>query len=146
MTRRLLASSSIAILGLGLMLAPEAAFARGGGFAGPRALSVSGGIRPPTFHMRHARPAPLHHRGWFRYGVPAAAWGAPYWYGMDYNPAIYPVSYGRLPDDTPAYPVVETAPSPRHISVIVRPSRCNSQTMKVPSESGGERAITVERC
>lgn len=146
MLHRMLASSSIAILGIGLMLAPVEAFARGGGFAAPRALSVPGSIRPPAVRIHHARTAPLHHRRWFRYGLPPAMRGAPTWYGVPYSPAIYPVPNEQPLDDPSAYPLAETGPTPRHISVIVRPSTCNSQTMKVRSESGGERAITVTRC
>lgn len=146
MPHRMLASSSIAILGIGLMLAPVEAFARGGGFAAPRALSAPGGIRPPALRIHHARTAPLHHRRWFRYGLPLAMWGTPTWYGVPDSPASYPMPNEEPLDDLSAYPTAGTGPTPRHISVIARPPTCNSQTMKVRSESGGERAITVTRC
>ena len=141
MTHRVLASVSIVVLGIGSMLVTETAFARGGGFA-----RASGGFRAPAFHMHHARTGPLHHRRGFGYSMPPAVWGEPAWSGMQYVPPIYYlVSYSQLPDPT-AYPVTATAPSPRHISVIDRPATCNSRTMVVPSERGGERVITVTRC
>jgi hypothetical protein len=141
MTHRVLASVSIAVLGIGSMLVSEAAFARGGGFA-----RASGGFRAPAFHMQHARTGPLHHRRGLGYGTLPAVWGEPAWTGMQYAPQIYYlVSYSQLPDPT-AYPVAATTPSPRHISAIDRPAPCNSRTMVVPSERGGERAITVTRC
>ena len=141
MTHRVLASVSIVVLGIGSMLVSETAFARGGGF-----VRAAGGLRAPAFHMHHARTGALHHRRGFGYGTPPAVWGEPGWTGMQYEPPIYYlVSYSQLPDPT-AYPVAEAAASPRHISVIDRPATCNSRTMVVPSERGGERAITVTRC
>lgn len=138
MTHRLSAASAIAILGFGLMLVPGEASARGGGFAGARALAGPGGFRP-ALHLRHAHGGPLHHRRWFRYGAPAV-WGAPAWPGVEYSPTIYYlVPYSQLPDQ-PAYPVAEADPSPRQSPV------CSTQIMKVPSESGGLRTIKVERC
>ena len=141
MTHRVLASVSVVVLGIGSMLVSETAFARGGGFA-----RASGGIRAPALHMHHARTGPLHHRRGFGYGTPPAIWGEPAWSGMQYAPIIYYLMpYSDLPDPT-AYPVAATTPSPRHISDIDRPASCNSRTMVVPSERGGERAITVTRC
>jgi hypothetical protein len=141
MTHRLLASVSIAVLGVGSMLVTETAFARGGGFA-----RASGGIRAPAFHMHHARTGLQHHRRGFGSDTLPAVWGEPAWTGMQYAPPIYYlVSYSQLPDPT-AYPVAEAVASPRHISARDRPAICNSWTMKVPSERGGERAITVTRC
>jgi hypothetical protein len=141
MTHRLLASVSIAVLGIGSMLVSETAFARGGGFA-----RASGGIRASAFHMHHARTGLQHHRRGFGSGTLPAVWGEPAWTGMQYAPPIYYlVSYSQLPDPT-AYPVAEAVASPRHISARDRPAICNSRTMKVPSERGGERAITVTRC
>ena len=140
MTHRVLASISIVVLGIGSMLVSETAFARGGGFA------RASGFRAPAFHMHHARPGPLHHRRGFGYGMPPAVWGEPAWSGMQYVPPIYYlVPYSALPDPT-AYPVAATTSSPRQISDIERPAICSSRTMKVPSERGGERAVTVTRC
>jgi hypothetical protein len=140
MTHRVFVSVSIAVLGIGSMLVTETAFARGGGFA-----RAPGGFRAPAFHMQHARTGLLHHRRGFGSGTLPAVWGEPAWSGMQYVPPIYYlVSYSQLPDPT-AYPVAATA-SPRQISVTERPATCNSRTMVVPSERGGERAITVTRC
>lgn len=143
MTHRLSAASAIAILGFGLMLVPDEASARAGGFAGARAWAGPGGFRP-ALHLRHAHGGPLHHRRSFRYGAPAV-WGAPAWSGMEYSPTIYYlVPYSQLPDDPPGYPVAEAAPSLREGSV--RSPVCSTQIMRVPSESGGLRTIKVERC
>jgi hypothetical protein len=140
MTHRVLALVSIVVLGIGSMLVSETAFARGGGFA-----RAAGGIRAPAFHMHHARTGALHHRRGFGYGTPPSVWGEPAWSGMQYVPTVYYlVSYSDLPDPT-AYPVAANA-SPRQLSVTDRPATCNSRTMMVPSERGGERAITVRRC
>jgi len=137
MTHRVLASVSIAVLGIGSMLVSETAFARGGGFA-----RASGSFRAATFHLHHTRMGPLHHRRGFRDGTLPAVWGEPGWSGMEYSPAIYYlIPYSALPDPL-AFPVAETRPIP----MIGRPSVCKTQTVTVPSESGGERAITVERC
>ena len=141
MTHRVLASVSIVVLGIGSVLVSETAFARGGGFA-----RASGGFRAPAFHMHHARTGPLHDRRRFGYGTLPAVWGEPAWSGVQYVPFIYYlVPYSALPDPT-AYPVAATTPSPRHIMDIDHPATCNSRTMVVPSERGGERAITVTRC
>ena len=154
MTPRTVASGCAALLGFGflgfgLMLAPAEAQARGGGLAAPRGLSAPAGtgawVAKPALsggaavgiHPWHARP--YHHRRPFRHGL------LPVVYGADYSP-LYGMPYDPPADDLSAYPTAGTGPTPRHISVIVRPSTCNSQTMKVPSESGGERAITVTRC
>jgi hypothetical protein len=141
MTHRMFVLASIAVLGIGSMLVTETAFARAGGFA-----RAPGGIRAPAFHMHHARIGALHHRRWFGSGTLPAEWGEPAWTGMQYVPPIYYlVPYSQLPDPT-AYPVAATAPSPRPISASDRPAICNSRTMVVPSERGGERAITVTSC
>jgi hypothetical protein len=144
MTHRLSAASAIAILGFGLMLVPGEASARGGGFAGARAWAGPGGFRP-ALHLRHAHGGPLHHRRWFRYGVPAV-WGEPAWSGAQYLlPIYYLISYNQLPDQ-PAYSVADTGPSVRQDSDLVRSPTCTTQFTKVPSERGGQRTIKVERC
>ena len=150
MTPRIVPSGCAALLSFGLMLAPSEASARGGGLAAPRGLSAPAGIgawvaKPAMsggaavgIHPWHAKP---HHlRRPFRHGA------LPVVYGADYSP-LYAMPYDQpAADDPSAYPTAGTGPAPRHISVIARPPTCNSQTMKVPSERGGERAITVTRC
>jgi hypothetical protein len=160
MTPRIVASGYAAVLGFGflgfgLMLAPVEAQARGGGLAAPRGPSAAAGIGPMVakpamsggaavgIHPWHAKPD--HHRRPFRHGAQPVVWGAPYWYGADQSP-LYVMPYDPPADDLSAYPTAGTGPTPRHISVVARPPTCSSQTMKVPSESGGERAITVTRC
>jgi len=128
------------------MLAPIEASARAGGFGGARG-SAPGGIHTMTAKpsgIHPGRAMRFHHRRPFRHGEPLQ-WDLPYSDSADYS-APYTVWYGPLPDEPTARPVVGTAATPRHISAVDRPSICNSQTMKVPSESGGERAITVTRC
>ena len=152
MTPRIIVSGCAAVLGFGflgfgLMLAPVEASARGGGLAAPRGLSAPAGIGPMVakpavsggaavgIHPWHAKP--YHHRRPFRHDL------LPVVYGADYSP-LYAMPYDPPADDLS--PTAGTGPTPRHISVIARPPTCNSQTMKVRSESGGERAITVTRC
>ena len=154
MTPRIIASGCAAFLGFGflgfgLVLAPAEVLARGGGLAAPRGLSAPAGIGPMVakpatsggaavgIHPWHAKPH--HHRRPLRHGFLPVVWGA------DYSP-VYAMPYDPPTDDLSAYPTAGTGPTPRHIWVIVRPPTCDSQTMKVPSESGGERAITVTRC
>ena len=147
MTPRIVPSGCAALLSFGLMLAPSEASARGGGLAAPRGLSAPAGIgawvaKPAmsggaavAIHPWHAKP--YHHRRLFRHSLLPVVWGA------DYSP-LYAMPYDPPADDLS--PTAWTGPTPRHISVIARPPTCNSQTMKVPSERGGERAITVTRC
>ena len=150
MTHRFLASVSIAVLGIGLML-PSEAFARGGGFG--RGV---GGFRLGAFPMHHAGIA-FGHRRWFRSRAPAAAaavWGEA-GSGMGYStsvyvpPIYYLVSYNQL-YDRPSYPAIaETGPAPRHISSARAPGSlpiCETQTVRVPSERGGQRTVNVTRC
>jgi len=153
MTHRFLASVSITVLGIGLMLVSEAAFARGGGFA-----RGSGGFRLGAFPMHHAGAAFGLHRRWFRSGASsaaAAAWGEAGGSGMGYGtsvyvpPVYYLVSYNQLYDQ-PSYPAIaETGPAPRHISSTRAPGSlpiCETQTVRVPSERGGQRTVNVTRC
>jgi hypothetical protein len=142
MTHRLSVASVIAILGFGLMLVPGEASARGGGFA--RAGAGPGGFRP-AFHLRHAHGGPLHHRRWFRQAAPVA-WGEPAWSGTQYLlPIYYLIPYSQLPDPL-AYPVADAAASRRATSDDARPAACSLETVNVPSERGGLRTITIERC
>jgi hypothetical protein len=147
MTPRIVASGCVAVIGFGLMLAPVEASARGGGFGAPRGL-----IGPGAFHPTIAKPSGIHpfhakrfyHRGPFRYGAPLL-WGTPYWYPVDTSP-LYAAPYDQFVDDQPPFSAAGPGPTPRHISVVARPRVCNTQIVTVPSESGGQRAITVTRC
>src|SRR5712691_7875426 len=127
MIHRMFSASSIAILGIGLLLAPAAAFARGGGGGGGgMAAGRAVGFRAPVMIMPVARPAAIGSpalRGPVPMSVPAvrssAATHIPgfraarlhhrrlfglsptIWndgYGGYDNPAMYPYQYDQLPD------------------------------------------------
>jgi hypothetical protein len=173
----------IAILGIGLLLAPADAFARGGG-GGGMAAGRAVGFRAPVMQpvMPIARPAAisspalrgpvpmsvpavrsraathipgfralsLHHRRLFGWALPLTIRGDGY--GGYYNPAMYPYQYDQLlyiPSAAtyPATEATETAPATtRVVPVVVRRAGCSSESMKVDSEDGGERSITIVRC
>jgi hypothetical protein len=132
-------AGSVAILGAALVLAPAAADARGGGMGGGRGFAMHG-FRPGFHQML------LRHRFFGRSNLPLSnfgggfAGGYGYGGGGDYsNPVTYPIQYGLydLPPSPWAFPVAATP-------AVRRP--CTSEVRKVPSEDGGERAITVTRC
>jgi len=161
------AASSIAILGIGLLLAPADAFARGGGgggmaagravgfrapvmrpimpvarpaaisspaLRGPVPMSVPAARSGAATHIPGFRAARLHHRRLFGWGLPPTIWTDGY--GGYYNPAMYPYQYDQLPD----------IPSAATRVVVVRRAGCSSESVKVDSEGGGERSITIVRC
>jgi hypothetical protein len=173
----------IAILGIGLLLAPADAFARGGGgggMAAGRAVGFRAPVRQPIMpvarpaaissptlrgpvpmsvpavrsraatHIPGFRAAQLHHRRLFGWGLPPTIWNDGY--GGYYNPAMYPYLYDQLPyipsaATYPATEATETAPATtRVVPVVVRRAGCSSESVKVGSEDGGERSITIVRC
>lgn len=145
MTPRMLIGA-IAVLGIGLVLAPVAASARGGAAAGGRAFH--GGVGQPLVRPGFVPPAvavgaPVHtlrvglrHRQPFRWQP--AGWGG--WYGGSSDPAAYAVPYDSYSSSAPT---VDAAPAS---FIPVRPPGCGSQTKTVPSEAGGQRTITITRC
>jgi hypothetical protein len=159
MTNRILVAGLAAALGVGSMLLPDAAFARGGGFGGGRAIGFHGGFHPflarpfvpfrpvvfpriaPRIHVARLTPFRHPHR-FFGPGLPAAGVGVSYgwgWGGYGYGNQIQYVPVNEPAQSTS--PDVAT-PGGNQVSRVV----CNSETIKVPAEGGGERAITVTRC
>jgi hypothetical protein len=139
----------IAVLGLGLVLAPPPA-AQGG-------ASHGGGLRAPVGKSAvHARAAHgfgargLHRRD---PGVPFAAWwGAP-WYGGTYehDSTGTVVINDRTSYSQPfyfggPYPPPFAAPEPKRIDVIVYRPGCRSDSQTVPWPDGKEHTITMVRC
>jgi hypothetical protein len=131
--------------GLICIAAPVETFARGGAFAGARAMSLHRGFSAPVIRPAIARPhrvavpprvraAPLGH---LRHRhVPVEVWvGAP-WYG-GYDEPTYVVPDEQSPPD-----------SSQTTASDVMPPRlgCRVQTYKVQSEGGGQRTIKVVRC
>ena len=132
----------LAILAIGLIAAPVETSARGGGFAGGRAMSFRGGFRAPMIRPAIARPqrvaVPARTRtasfAPFRRTIgPRRVWvGAP-WYG-DYG-----VSTDVAPDE-------QSKPVASSITQPPRRLGCSAQTYKVPSEAGGETSVKVWGC
>jgi hypothetical protein len=131
--------------GLICIAAPVETFARGGAFAGARAMSLHRGFSAPVIRPAIARPhrvavpprvraAPLGH---FRHRhVPVEVWvGAP-WYG-GYDEPTYVVPDEQSPPDSSQTTASDVTP-PR--------SGCRVQTYNVRSDSGGERSVKVVRC
>jgi hypothetical protein len=135
----------LAMLTIGLIVTPVEAFARGGAFAGGRAMSFHRGFTAPRIRPVIGRPlraavprrvhtAPFAH---FRHRhAPAVVWvGAPWYGGYDVPTYVVPDEQSP-PDSSPT-----TAPD-------MMPPRlgCRVQTYNVPSEGGGERSVRVVRC
>ena len=147
---RTLTAGFVAVLGVGLVLAPAATSARSGGFAGGRASfqgahPTVGVPQAPVGNAgagrRHAFSAsPFRHRR--HVGSSATVWeGAGY--------AGYDAGYdqGPLPYPAVADPTADGAPiRERVIYVTPPPPACRSDSQMVRSESGGERKITIVRC
>jgi hypothetical protein len=147
----------VAVLGIGLVLAPAVTSARSGGFAGGRASS-HGALGPAAVHpavgipqapvgnaaaarMRAFSASPFRHR---HVGSPATAWdGAGYAgndAGYDQGPLTYP--YPAVAD-----PTADGAPIRERLIYVMPPAPgCRSDSQMVRSESGGERKITIVRC
>jgi hypothetical protein len=150
---RTIAAGCVAILGVGLVLAPTATSARSGGFAAGGALSFHGAFRPtfvrPAFAPPQAvvgnvaaarRPAffgaRLRHRRDFRF--PVTVWGdTGYAAGYDQDALTYPAANDPAADGPPVQGRVVYVPPP---------PGCRSDSQMVPSETGGQRKITIVRC
>ena len=167
MTLRIFASS-VAILGIGLVLAPVAASARGGGVAAGRAFSVRGAgphVGPAVVHpgapvMRPAigggaaagfgSPlvegvgAAVHsvnfHTTKFRHRPPFR-WSQAAWGGWEGG--TYDSAIDAIPYDPYALPAVDDVAA--RVTPVREPG-CTVQIKTVPSEAGGERAIRIVRC
>jgi hypothetical protein len=162
--------AAVAIIGIGLTLAPADTSARPGGLAAGAPRAFHGGFRPagvrpvrPLVHVPRAatpsflgvsgrvgfarRPLALadHHRRVHGFGL-----GGPYVYGTFYpleaaSQAVVvnnqQIVYGQ---PAAAYPPAPTIVE--RVKVIVyRPAGCDSQTQTVPSKDGDQQ-ITILRC
>ena len=156
-------AGAVAVIGIGLTLAPVETFARPGGMAAG-ARGFHGGFRPgvrPFVHVPRAatptflgvsgrvgiaqRPLADHHRRVHGFGL-----GGPYVYGtfypLDAAAQTVVVNNQQIVQGQPpaAYPAA--APVVERIKVIIyRPAGCDSQTQTVPSKDGDQQ-ITILRC
>jgi hypothetical protein len=163
MTHGMIAAGAVAIIGIGLTLAPVETFARPGGMAAG-ARGFHGGFRPgvrpfvrapraavPTFLGVSGRvgiarrPLADHHRRVHGFGL-----GGPYVYGtfypLDAAEQTVVVNNQQIVQGQPpaAYPAA--APVVERVKVIIyRPAGCDSQTQTVPSKDGDQQ-ITILRC
>ena len=124
-----------------LIFEPVETSARGGAFAGGRAMPGLPAVnRPaivppqPVIPPVRARAAPFEHIRHRR--APVAVWVAEPWY-VDYNDSTL------VPPDE--HNLAGTAPSP-DANVIPRRLGCTKQLYRVPSEEGGTRTVAVVRC
>jgi len=166
-----IAASIIGIVAIGLLVAPPETSARGGGFAGGRAMPVMAApvarplvARPPVTPrpagtpLRAHRLAHFRHHRFFGAGLPAGWWSYP-GYGDYYDPSGYSPFYQQpiYPDPATAYPVTGYPPVPypppavapiseRIIYVVPLRAGCSTETYKVRSAAGGERSVDVVRC
>jgi hypothetical protein len=142
---RTVVAGCVVVVGVGLLLAPDATSARPGGFAGgrgipaaPRAIAAPPGFVLPKAGVIapfRARPfAGFRHRR--QLGSPATVWSSGDAGGYAQTPLIYPVGD----------PSVYGAPDQGRIVYVPPPPGCRSETKSVPSEAGGERKITITRC
>jgi hypothetical protein len=160
-----LLASVIGILAIVSTLQPAIANARAGGFGGahggfafrgighpigvhrfmaPR-RSASFSVRASPDVRRSERSIAQRHDRFFGPGLPAAGVGV--WYGSYFDPT----AYGSYFD--PAEYVAPTVSNAEPNSALASgraPAAyaigCRSQVVTVPSESGGERTVTVTRC
>jgi hypothetical protein len=151
---RSITAGFVLLLGVGLVLAPAATSARSGGFAGGRA-SFQGALRAAPIRPAVAIPQPaagnaaaaqinVHPQVPFRhrrhFGAPVAGWdGSGYETGYGQGPAPY--LYPGLGFDEPG------ADGARgRVVYVPPPPGCRPDSQVVPSETGGERKITILRC
>jgi hypothetical protein len=144
---RTVVAGCVAVVGVGLLLAPDVTSARPGGFAGGRGIAAAPRalVAPPGFVLPKAGVvAPIRARPFagFRHrrqlGSPATVWssGDAAGYGYAQSPLVYPA----------ADPNVYGAPDQGRIVYVPPPPGCRSESKTVPSEAGGERKITITRC
>jgi hypothetical protein len=133
MISRIYAAGLVTIVGLGLILAPNETFGRSG--VGRSTLRATVHASPLTLRSQ------LHsHR--FGFGVPLIMPDGSFPY--DYEPSDYADPYDKA---SSADPDMITGAIPDGINpVIAHRTGCRSQTVTVPSETGGERSINIMRC
>jgi hypothetical protein len=144
MVIRMYAVGLVVIIGLGLALAPNQAFGRSGGFGG-RSFAIAPAFRPPVlqrslgFRSPALRQSVLLRRHRFGFGVPLTGFGGSYYDPSDNANPYYQSSY--------AYPDMATGDIPvGYSSPVIHHRGCDSQSVTVPSESGGERSVNIVRC
>jgi hypothetical protein len=72
--------------------------------------------------------------------------GAAFAPGASYAPVYYPSDYGAPAESIPLlYPPYENFSERSRPQVFYQPG-CRTDTVRVPSESGGERTINITRC
>ena len=159
MSNRIFAAALAAVLGIGVMLAPVEARARGGGF-------MAGGVSfgHAAFHpfvsrsFVQPRPAPVQDHGvrvggnfgaprfgsrrFFGRGLPADGIGI--YYG-DYDNEITDSIAYQQPVYLPAGGNFVPGPQADY-RIAVERGICRSQTRTVPSEAGGQRRVTITSC
>jgi hypothetical protein len=136
----------VVVVGVALVLAPDATSARGGGFAGGRGIAAPRAIAaPPGFVLpKPALIAPLRGRPFagFRFRRQLNSPATTVWSSGDaagYAP--YPLVYPAAGD-----PNLNGPPDQGRIVYVPPPPGCRSDSKTVPSEAGGERTITITRC
>ena len=135
----------IAVAGAALMLAPDATSARGGGFAGGRGFAAPRAIAaPPGFVLPKpglVAPFRFHPFVGFRHrhqiGSSATVWSSGDAAGYAQSPLVYPAAGDPYPNGQS---------DQGRIVYVPPPPGCRSDSKTVPSESGGERKITITRC
>jgi hypothetical protein len=151
MLMRMYAAGLALIVAVSFALVPNQAFGRSGGFGG-RSFSIAPGFRSPALQrpLGFRSPALHHslflHRHRFGFGAPLTGPLGPYYDGWgDMNP-YYQSSYA-YPDG--AYPAGAAAEIPSGFSPpVVRHRGCESESVTVPSEHGGNQSVNVNivRC
>jgi hypothetical protein len=164
MFSRVCAAACAAALGVGVLAAPAESAARGGGVAmgrigGFHAARPMQHGHPPFVHVPHAvplhgavahvhatNPAARHQRAIFTfggYGFPLTYGDNGAFYGSYYDPSDVVGSIG-----VPVYAPPPAGPPPgaEREAEVADHGACRSQTVSMPSPSGGERSITITRC
>jgi hypothetical protein len=157
MISRVRAGGLVAIFCVGVVLVPGETFGRGGSVGG-RSFAVrsfGSGFRPPALrqqaqlHPHHQGFGPQRRRLGFGF-YPFAGYGGGY-YDSGYGPFDYvepsgqpvaaePETTGAIPPPPYPYPGAGLRPL-----MAYRPG-CTTQTVTVPSETGGESSINIVRC
>lgn len=162
MAFRILVAGLCAVCCIVAVLAPVEASARPGGSAIGRGLLfrgavprpalqpsvhigrapalVTGGAAVPNFHPAHVAPMQRFRRV---FGARLPRNGIGVYYGSSYDPGDVIGAVGPV---APVQAVADVAAPREGAGAVAGGRRCNSQTVVVPSEAGGERPITITRC
>jgi hypothetical protein len=147
---RSLTPGFVVILGIGLVLAPAATSAKSGGFAGGRA-SFQGALRAAPMRPAVAIPQAaagnaaaaqihVHRRVPFRH---RRDFGSPVIAGGDNG---YAAGYAQGPAPYPGFDDPGADGARGRVVYVPPPPGCRPDSQMVPSETGGERKITIVRC